>query len=640
VAKLIKGPETMKIRISSLLTILVLFSFLFSLPVQSSTLVNGSFYDTDLREVLRSIAAQSGVTIIVDDAVTGTVSVEFNQVPVEKALAMTLSPGGYIFRRIDDYYIVSTAEISNPAFKSSSSTVIIKPRYVDVSRVNKLLSPDLIPYVKIDVRYNLLLVTAPPSIARRIENTVSRIDKPPAQIMVQVLAVEIVREKGIQMGIDWSWQWIGKQGESEGISVEGLAVGYTSENIMATLTALATRGEAKILSNPRVLTLDGVQTQLQLETQQYFQLLAGPPEAPYFRLETVTAGTAVEVRPRLSSEGDVFLDVGITVEDLSQEFEVPRVTRRSAKTSIRTQPGQTVAIAGLSEEVQREIKSKVWGLGDIPVVDVLFSRKYAMGRKTELVIFITPYVLQKELPSAETILAAATWNTWSPKPKYVIESQQFSSKIYLGFTGCFGEDKSESQYQAEIGYAPLYGWNLSGGYGLFEGEDYKLSFFEARFQNEVVEIRKDLYISFGYRRREGDPQSGSGQKKFQQNIYSLSLKEVNSLTRNLRLMGEVTLTHIEEEGNFSPAINTLSAGPVYSLGRGLNLSGRYDYIWSKERKYQQKGYVVELQYTSPGEGWTFIAGYQESDQENIRYMVGMKPQVNKGYYATIKLFLK
>lgn len=626
----------MKIKAGSLLAALPFFFLLFSLVAQPSALFTGSFYDTNLREVLRSIVAQTGITIIVDDVTTGTVSAEFNKVTIEKVLATVLSPGGYAFRRIDDYYIVSTPGISNPAFKSLSSSVIIKPRYVDVSTVNQLLPPDLTPYVKIDERYNLLLVTASPAIARRIENTISSIDKPPAHIMVQVLAVEVVREKGFNLGMDWSWQWIGKLEESEGISVEELAIGYTSENILAGISALATKGEVKILSNPRVVTLDGVESQLELETEQYFQLLAGPPEAPFFRFETVTVRTGIKVRPRLTSGEDVFLDVEIAVEDLAGEVEVPRVTRRSARTSVRVQSGETVAIAGLSEEVQREIKSKVWGLGDIPVIDLLFSRKYVMERKTELVIFITPYILPEELPPAEVALAAAIWNT---EPNYIIESQQSSAKIYLGFGGYFSEVQAESQYQAEIGYAPFYGWSLSGKYGLFDREDYKLSFFEVRLQNQKETIGHNLCAGFSYRRREGKPQPDSGKDKFQQNVYSLSLKEINFLTRNLQLMGEIILTYVEEEGGFSSAINTLSAGPIYYLGGGLSLSGRYDYIQSRQREYRQQGYAVEIEYRSPGKGWTFTVGYRDSDQENIRYMVGMEPPT-KGYYAAIKLFLR
>ena len=629
----------MKIKAGSLLAALPFFFLLFSLVAQPSALFTGSFYDANLREVLRTIAAQTGITIIVDDAISGTVSAEFNKVTIEKALATVLSPGGYAFRRIDDYYIVTTPEISNPAFKSLSSTVIIKPRYIDVSRVNQLLSPDLTPYVKIDGGHNLLLVTAPPATAWRIENTISSMDKPPAHIMVQVLAVEVVREKGLNLGIDWSWQRIGKQEESEGMWAEGLAIGYISEDIATTLTALTTRGEAKILGNPRVVTLDGVQAQLELETEQYFQLLAGPPEAPFFRFETVTARTGIKVRPRLTSGEDVFLDVEIAVEDLAGEVEVPRVTRRSARTSVRVQSGETVAIAGLSEEIQREIKSKVWGLGDIPVIDLLFSRKYVTERKTELVIFISPYVLQEELLPAQVALAAATWNTGNTEPNYITGSQQSSAKIYLGFGGYFSGAQAESQYQAEIGYAPFYGWSLSGKYGLFEREDYKLSFFEARLQNQMENIGHNLYAGFSYRRREGKPQPDSGKDKFQQNVYSLSLKEITSLTPNLQLMGEIILTYVEEQGDSSPAISTLSAGPIYYLGGGLSLSGRYDYIQSGQREYRQQGYAVEIEYRSAGKGWAFTVGYRDSDQENIRYMVQMEPPT-KGYYAAIKLFLR
>ncbi|GAI53840.1 unnamed protein product, partial [marine sediment metagenome] len=55
--------------------------------------------------------------------------------------------------------------------------------------------------------------------------------------------------------------------------------------------------------------------------------------------------------------------------------------------------------------------------------------------------------------------------------------------------------------------------------------------------------------------------------------------------------------------------------------------------------YRQQGYAVEIEYRSPGKGWAFTAGYRDSDQESIRYLVGSEPPT-KGYYATIKLFLR
>jgi len=85
----------------------------------------------------------------------------------------------------------------------------------------------------------------------------------------------------------------------------------------------------------------------------------------------------------------------------------------------------------------------------------------------------------------------------------------------------------------------------------------------------------DLHTSLSYRRREGRSTFDSGEDEFQQNVYSLSLKEVTFLTRNLQLMGEAILTYVEEEGDFSSAISTLSGGVIYHLGGGLSLSGYY-----------------------------------------------------------------
>ena len=628
----------MKAKVGGLLIVLALSFFLFALPVQSLGLVNGDFYDVELQNVIRSIAEQTDTTIVMDDVVSGVVSIKFDQVPVERALAMVLSPGGYTFKKVGDYYVISTAQISNPAFKSISSTSVIKPRYIDISRINELLPSTLASYVKVDRERNLLLVTAPPAVVQRIEDIISSVDKPPAPIMVQALAVEVVREKGAQLGIDWSWQWQGGKRKLEGISVEGLAIGFTSKDTTAKVAALATEGEARILASPRVLTLEGIQTRLQLEMQKHFQLLGGGEEAPYLRFETVTTATEVNVRPYLTLEGEVMLDLRVAVEDLTRKTEAPQVTRRSVRTTVKTQSGKTIAIAGLSEEVQREMKKKVWGLGDIPVLDVLFSKKYAMDRKTELVILITPYVLKKELSSNKVALAAASWNTWKLNPQYAIGFERFSSKIYLGFSSFFGKVQDENQYKAEIGCALRYGWNLSGSYGLFEKEHYRLSFFGVKFQKEMTEIRDELYVSFSYKQREGEPQASS-EEGFQQNVYSLSLKEMNSISRGLRLMGEVSLIYVEEGGKFSPAITTVSGGPVYYLGRGLSLCGRYDYIRSRQNEYQQKGYALEIEYVSYRKNWTFTAGYRDIGQENIRYMVGMEPPA-KGYYASIKLFLK
>ena len=630
----------MKTRVIKL-TVFVFFFllFVFVLPAKSSDFVSGIFYDTELREIIRSIAAQTGMTIVMDDAVKGTVSVEFDQVPVEKALTQILSSQGYSFRKIDDYYVISSGEIFYPAFKSISITKIIKPRYLDVSTVKKLLLPELAPYVKIDEKENLILITAPPPIVEKISNMIANVDGSPVPIMVQVLIVEVMKEEGVQMNVDWNWQWMGEKEKSEGISAEGLAIGYTSEDIFTTVDTLVRKGKAKIQGNPKVITLEGVEAKLQIETQEYFQVLEEVEETPQFRLEAVTAKTEVDTVPHLGSENEVILDIKVTAEELNQILDVPQIVRRSAKTRVKVQSHKTVAIAGLSEEVQREAKRKIWGIGDIPVVDLLFSRKYSKEGETQLVIFVTPYILDRELPSSDTALSAATWNTWSSLPKYVIESENFTPSMQLTLTGCFDKnDKNKKGYEFKINYTPFYTWSVNGGYSIFQGESYKLSSYNIGFQKELPSIKEGFSLAFNYQRWENKFKTDSKKENFHQNMYFFSFKDASVLTKNFYLMGNVKVIYIEEKGKFSPAITFFSGGSSFCLGR-LKFSGKYSYVLSTQKEYQQKGYTAELLYIFPGESLNIALGYQETERKDVKYTTVMELPI-RGCYICLGFLIK
>ena len=630
----------MKIRV----VVLLILTFLFflspiALLAKSQDFVSGIFYDTDLREIIRNIAAQTGITIVMDDTVRGTVSVEFDQVPVEEALTQILSPQGYSFRKIDNYYVISSGEIFYPAFKSISITKIIKPRYLDVSMVKKLLLPELISYVKVDERENLILITAPPPIVKKISDMIASVDGPPAPIMLQVLIVEVTREEGVKMNVDWNWQWVGERENSEGVSAEGLAIGYTSEDIFATIDTLVRKGKAKIKGNPKVITLEGVEAKLQVETQEYFQVLGEVEETPQFRLEAVTAKTEIETIPRLGSKDEVILDIKITSEELNQMLEVPQITRRSAETTVKLRSHKTVAIAGLSEEIQREVKERIWGVGDVPVLDLLFSNRYSEEEETQLVIFITPYLLEKELPPSDVGLSAATWNTWSPLPKYVIESENFTPSMQLNLTGYFDRSGEYKRgYRFKINYTPLYAWNIGGGYSIFQGENYKLSSYSIGFQKELPTIKEGLSLAFNYQRWENRFKADLKKEDFYQNMYSFSLGDTTILTKNFYLMGNVKVIYIEEKGIFSPAITFFSGGPVICFG-GLRFSGKYSYALSAHEEYQQKGYTAELLYTFPGESTSIILGYQETERKDVKYMTVMELPI-RGYYICTKLLIK
>lgn len=525
---------------------------------------------------------------------------------------------------------------SLPVYSSLEQTLLIKPHYLDVTEVGDLLPQDLLQYVRFDAQRNLILIAAPAPVMQRIENIISSNDRVPVQIMLQVTATEIIREKGSQMDIDWNWWWVEDREATEAVSVEALAIGYTSENIEATITSLARKGEAKIISNPRVVTLNDREAKVEFSTEKYFQIIAGSADESYYTVEPVVATTHIGVEPHLTkSRDEVILGMRVAVEDINIESEVPRVVRRSATTRLRVPIGETVAIAGLSQQVQREVRRKVKGLGDVPVVEVLFSSRQSSRTETELAIFVTPYLVGEEIPQTDTALTAASWNTWNNPSTRSFEYKQFKPRFSLSFAGFLDETGDERRYHGEIGYQPAYTWGLRAGYGTVQADYYKLTYYNAGFHSRIVQLRENLYINLNYKQREGDFTKNSSKEDFQQNQYSVSLKEINSLSPRLQLSGEVGLVYVEDEKR-GPPITFLSGGPVYHLGAGWSIFGDYHYIWSKEDKYQQKGYIAGLRYSSLGGFLTLTAGYQETDQKDIRYMINMDPP-SKGYYVSTKL---
>ena len=371
-------------------------------PPPEERLITNVFIDTDIREVLNTVAAQAEVNILVDDTVRGYITVDLKEVPLVKALRMILAPGGYTFVKMEDYYLVGSSDPRNPTFPKLSHTESIQLNYLDAEAASKLLSDFFEPYVKVDDKRNVLLISGPPDIISRIKQDIAKIDIPRKQVVIEALITEIKREKGREFGLDWGWNWIPSQiapeEQIEGIDVTGLQIGYTSRvvgEIFASLKALVKEGKAEIKSTPKISTLDGEEAEIKVDREEYYVILAGPPEAPYYRFETITVGVSLRILPRIAGEDEVVMSITPQVSDVIQreDTEFPVVSRRSVQTTVRVRDGQTVIIGGLLQNIRRDIISGVPFLRKIPIIDLFFSRKTTSVQETELVVFITPRIV-------------------------------------------------------------------------------------------------------------------------------------------------------------------------------------------------------------------------------------------------------
>ena len=378
-------------------------------------LITNVFFETDIREALRDISAQSGVTIIPDDTVHGVVSLDLKDVPLEKCLKMVLMGGGYTFKKINDYYLVGAAVPDNPTFNRLTETKYIKTNYIKAKDVPQFLPEFFTDYIQVNEDVNMLAVTASPEIIARIEEDIAKIDIPPKQVMIQALITDFSKGVTKELGIDWEWQWDTAKGIDSTVSgsaaMEGLlgtftyvATGELTRSIIVKLNALIKEGKVKLRANPRIVTLDGQEATIFIGREEYYSIVSGPVAYPYTTLEAITSGITLKITPYVSETGDITVEIQPEVSDVTveaSEEKLPTITKRQVNTKVRIKNGETVIIGGLTSQTEFDRVTRVPILGYIPIISFFFTSKKKIVEEKEVVIFITPSIVPDGLRETE-----------------------------------------------------------------------------------------------------------------------------------------------------------------------------------------------------------------------------------------------
>ena len=367
---------------------------------KSPLLVTNVFYDTDIREALRDISAQVGIPLILDPTVSGTVTIELNNVPLEKCLEMILLPGGYTFRKMDGYYLIGSALPTSPTFDLLAKTELIKPKYIKASDIPVLLSDFYRDYIQVNKNTNTLTITASPPLLKRIKEEIALIDVPPSQIMVEAVVTEISKDALEELGVNWQWQF--RRGYASIKDFTGELYYYTTgkfpTQFWTALRLMIEQGKASLKANPRIATLEGKEAVINIGKEEYHLIEAGTPPYPYRTLEAIKAGIVLKIVPYISGKDEVTLRLNTEVSDIvGKGVEgLPLISKRAATTNVRVKDGETVVIGGLLEKNRRRSTKKVPLLGALPGIGTLFRSQRIEEEDNELVIFVTPHIWKKE----------------------------------------------------------------------------------------------------------------------------------------------------------------------------------------------------------------------------------------------------
>jgi len=384
-------------------------------------LITNPFVDNDLvTEVLPALATQAGISIIPDNSVTGIVTADLVDVPLDTALDIVLAGTPYVVKKTPYYYLVCSGEIqNNPLFPEVSETRRLRMNYISAEAAVGLLSTPFRQYAQAEISPTTgtstytVVVTAPPKLADRIVADLNQIDRPLSQVLLDARIV--VMEKGdlLNLGVEWGWPTIqagmfssnhygggDPTREFNGDSPWGIQIGYTPDALFTnslemTLNLLAQNGEATILTKPQVIAQDGKESRIEVTTDEYYFLVAPELTNSFYtrsELETITSGTTLTITPHLGDNNDITLRVAVEVSESvpnRRSDGLPVVTRRKAENNVTIKDGGTVALAGLTENRTRTDRKRVPGLSAIPLLGSLFKSNNNENSSREIAVFVT-----------------------------------------------------------------------------------------------------------------------------------------------------------------------------------------------------------------------------------------------------------
>jgi type IV pilus assembly protein PilQ len=408
-----------------------------------------NFQDIEVRSILQLIADFTNLNVVVSDSVTGNLTLRLKNVPWDQALDIILKTKGLDKRQTGNVLLIAPTEeiaarekLELEANKQIEELAPLRTEYIPInyanakdiaallkSSENSLLSER--GNVTIDERTNLLLIQDTDEKLAQIRDLISRLDVAVRQVMIESRVVEAddtyTRELGVRFGVSSTHTntqdglinaTSGTEAASRNLAAGGSiyngdynvnlpvvaaagSIGLTLVklplDLMLNLELSAAEAESRIetVSNPRVIT-----------SNQHKALIETGTEIPYQQASSSGATNvsfkkavlSLEVTPQITPDDRISMDIKVNKDSVGQIYQnVPSIDTNSVETQVLVDNGQTVVLGGVFEQTKERTSDKVPFFADVPVVGVLFRKDKRRDDKSELLIFLTPKLLQQSM---------------------------------------------------------------------------------------------------------------------------------------------------------------------------------------------------------------------------------------------------
>jgi type IV pilus assembly protein PilQ len=388
--------------------------------------VSLDFQGADLRAVLRTFAEISGLNIVIDPTVAGSVDVALRDVPWDQALDIILRANklGYAIDgtivRVAPLTVLSEEESQRLKLMEAQALagelrVLTRPlSYARAEDLTKLLEATVLSKrgtIQTDERTNTIIINDLPDRLARAGELITTLDVAQPQVEIEARIVETSRTFARQLGVQWGFNGRAANDSIRGTVTgnafnvpgapavalavpgeSGLAIGLAGAvDLDVALTALENQGQGRILSTPRVSTQNNMEAEITQGIQIPIQTVANNTVTVTFK----DAALTLRVTPQITASNTVIMQ--IAVENASPDFarqvnNIPPIDTQRANTRVQVSDGETTVIGGIYSSREQTSQDRTPGLHRVPLLGWLFKRDTVLDNNRELLIFITPKI--------------------------------------------------------------------------------------------------------------------------------------------------------------------------------------------------------------------------------------------------------
>ena len=361
--------------------------------------------DVAIAEVMEMLSKTAKVNILLSEDIQGNISVNLYEMDIDDAIQSIATSAGYaVERRKGSYFIVDREQAGKSDAGGPTQLRTFKVQYSNPVIVAEALEKHLSSFGKITTlkKRRLLVVDDKPHFLRRIEKLLKELDRQPRQILIEARILEVGLKDSESFGLDWSVMFdsdkatIGTQGLSNPGS-PGFFFDYVSPDVNIVLDALRQRSRLRTLSTPKLLALEDQEAETIIGDRLGYNVTTTIDNVTTTSTEFLESGVILRVKPSVDEQNRILLDIHPEVSTGSVSDDgIPNQTTTEVTTSMLVESGKTVFIGGLIKRSAEQTREGVPVLGDLPVVGLLFSNKALSTVNTELIVLITPYIVDDD----------------------------------------------------------------------------------------------------------------------------------------------------------------------------------------------------------------------------------------------------